>query len=85
MFSAGSSEPVVEGRVVAVQPHQVPAPTSQERAWRAVRSWVWPAFLVIGVITGSWWPTWMLVMVVFIVAGKRVTQLQRERQANLLR
>lgn len=86
-FASAPDQPL-SGEVVATQPFQTAqagrAGSAEERTWRLLRSWIWPIWVVVAIVTGNW-SSFVVVIVVSILVSRRLAQLRSQRTTPDLR
>lgn len=82
--TAQNQPPAMEGQLVGIRPFQVPPPSEAERVVAAIRTWVWPVFLVAALLTGNWGSMFVTTLVVAIVSGAVLKRMRRARHSTYI-
>ena len=80
--TAPNQPPVMQGELVGIRPFQAAPPSDLERVLAAIRTWVWPVFLVAALITGNWGSMFVTTLVVAIVTGAALKRIRRTRYSS---
>ena len=82
-FDAGAARPYVTGPILLPVVTQVdlPAPTQEEQHLRALRALLWPVAIVICILTGSWWPMFLIPIIAGSFLRRRLRELRYQRYA----
>ena len=80
--AAPNQPPVMQGELVGIRQFQAAPPSDLERVLAAIRTWVWPVFLVAALITGNWGSMFVTTLVVAIVTGAALKRIRRTRYSS---